>query len=85
MAKRPYYLKLGPPMEMIPLKDFTKLRETFGNELYFPDVWRIIGPTVEANMRGRRPADLWELFCICYLQGLENASSAIWERKIGLE
>lgn len=85
MAKRPYFLRFGPPMEQVSVKDFTQLQETFGKELYLPDVWRIVGPTVEVNMRGRRPTHLWEMYCICYLQGLENASSAIWERKIGLE
>lgn len=59
---------IGDTFPYVPVKDFQmKAKRT---ELHA--LWPIIGPTVELNMRGKHPAELWELFALCYLQGLEN-------------
>jgi len=36
-------------------------------------LWNIIGPTIDRN----RDLPNWELFVLCYIQGLENGSKSI--------
>jgi len=61
---------LGPSFPVVPVTNFTKGKFPLGT---MEAMWDIIGPTVAVNM-GKRVA-LWEIFTICYMQGLENGSS----------
>lgn len=68
---------IGDPVPVVSHKDFG-LRAS-RSELY--RLWPIIGPTVAKNMDGRRPTELWELFALCYMQGLENGHSLALQRE----
>lgn len=78
MAKRERmsHVRMGDAYPAVSHKDFT----TGATRRELREVWPVIGPTVERNMYGRRPAELWELFALCYLQGLENGHSLAGEQ-----
>lgn len=61
---------LGPTFPIVGVKDFTKLKVNPGR---LREMWDIIGPTVELNMVKR--VELWQIFVMCYIQGLENGAS----------
>lgn len=66
---------LGPRVPLVPVSDFARLRLTHEQ---MDDLWSIIGPTVERNMARNVP--LWNIFAICYAQGLENAAALVEEQ-----
>jgi hypothetical protein len=67
---------LGPTFPVIPVRDFTefkfKLEQLHG-------LWDIIGPTVGLNMTRR--VELWQIFTMCYVQGLENGAAIERDKK----
>lgn len=61
---------LGPTFPIVGVGDFTKLKVKPGQ---LRDLWEVIGPTVELNMTKR--VELWQIFTMCYVQGLENGAA----------
>lgn len=70
MKHRHHHLTLGPPIGFVRRDNFSKTRLARDQGA---DLWCIIGPTVEINMR--KGVQLWEIFVVCYFQGLENATN----------
>jgi hypothetical protein len=60
---------LGPSFPVVPVTNFTKGKFPRGT---MEAMWDIIGPTVQVNMD--ESVHLWEIFTICYMQGLANGS-----------
>lgn len=58
------HVRLGPiAVPLVPIKDFSHA------QVKTEELWKVIGPTVEQNLSN---LPIWELFVLCYAQGLEN-------------
>lgn len=73
--KRLHFITLGPPIPIVPVSHFTPL-PLDQNQL--AEVWKVIGPSVEHNMRKNAP--LWEIFAAAYLEGLNHGAALMEER-----
>lgn len=62
------HVDVGLPVPLVSVDQFCSLRL---KKQDFDEVWQVIGPTVGRNIN-RTP--LYQLFVICYLQGLENGA-----------
>jgi len=61
---------IGPAsVKIYPRKAYSKLPKG-ANML---DIWQIVGPTVDMNFRN---LPLWQVFCICYFEGLAHGAAA---------
>lgn len=67
------HVTVGPSVEVYPRSSFSKLPKGIKIE----DLWRLIGPTVHMNFE-RLP--LWQVFCICYFEGLSHGMAATEQR-----
>lgn len=78
MSDRTIPITLLPAVPIVPQRDFTKLRLTHEQN---DNLWRIIGPTVQANLLRHGLGNLKEAFIACYWQGLENATSLLTKKE----
>lgn len=60
---RRFAVELGPPIPLVPITHFDKMRLT---DEQLSSMWRIVGPSVERNMR----LPLWQIICCAYIEGL---------------
>ena len=67
---RDAHVGFGPPIPNIPYGDFTPLPF---NELQLAQAWRVIGPSVDVNIRRNTP--LWQVIVAAYLEGLGHGAS----------
>lgn len=66
--KRPHFVPFGPPVPVVPLRDFSELHMT---DEMMAGLWSVVGPSVELNMR-RLP--LWQVILAAYAEGLAHGS-----------
>ena len=74
-TKRIHFVTFGPPIPVVPTKDFTKMG--FKHE-ELKRLWEIIGPSVERNMNAEVP--MWQIITMAYLEGLNHGSGLERER-----
>jgi len=67
-------IALLPEVPVVPSADFSHFKLTTDQE---DGLWRIIGPTVRANLTRHGLDGMKQAFLACYWQGLENATSII--------
>ena len=67
---RPYFVKFGPPIELVPITHFTKHRLT---REQWNNAWRLCGPSAEKNMER---LELWQVIASAYLEGLSHGADA---------
>lgn len=73
--KKPHYVAFGPPIPVVPIGDFSKMRMT---EEQFADAWRLCGPTAERNMLRLQ---LWQVIASAYLEGLQHGAEVVIEQQ----
>ncbi len=77
MGERLTSITLGPRIPLVPISQFSKERLT---REQWENAWRLCGPSVERNLNGPRPLQLWQVFASAYLEGLEHGSAAQREK-----
>lgn len=79
-VKKPHHMHFGPPMPLVPMSDFSKMKLSKED---MARAWQICGPSIEINMRrgfGRRGLELWEVMVCAYLEGLQHGYGIAVER-----
>lgn len=68
------HLTLGPPVPVVPLPHFTRVRFT---RQQLEDAWRLCGPTFHRNITrvGANPMHLWQAVAMTYLEGLHHGAA----------
>lgn len=80
MTKRPHTISFGPPIPVIPVRDFKSRRLTRQD---WEDVWTVCGPSVERNLLNDLP--LWKVIAAAYLEGLSHGASLTEEHMKSLD
>lgn len=60
---RTAHIQLGPEIPVVPVHHFSTLP---ASEDDMRAMWRIVGPSVERNMR----LPLWKIICAAYIEGV---------------
>ena len=70
-TKRPHFVHFGPPIELVPITQFSKMRLTSEQ---WADAWRLCGPSAEKNMQR---LELWQVIASAYLEGLSHGADSM--------
>lgn len=65
-------IRFGPAIPVVPVTHFSKHKIT---EQQWAEVWSVCGPSVERNMAGPRPMELWKVIAAAYIEGLHHGAS----------
>lgn len=58
-------INFGPPIPIVPVTHFVR-----DGRVSLEDAWKLVGPTIDYNLRHVNAADMWKLYAIAFLEGM---------------